>query len=276
MVDGENFIVPAQKRMKKNLTPAAMKELLVWKGCQFYNVDERRQEAILGFLNIKGEKGVLEYTKRFGPLGLYWYYAGAGAEHVPLKVFWGRSLEQIFWGNKGKAYETLVQLGITNPPIDEGEHWTVYREPAALVLDEVRRFLLYYEMLKKGEAPQRTLPAKIGFMEGKPYWVPNATTLIEYIYAWLPVLLSGGLTLRLCENEECRKYFVGKGKHCTVACKNAQNQREKRQRDTIMRRLGRGLSLEEAAAGYDMAKVRKWLDEGLIFLPAKGNYSREE
>jgi hypothetical protein len=43
-----------------------------------------------------------------------------------------------------------------------------------------------------------------------------------------------------------------------------------------MRRLGKGMSLEEAAAGYDMEKVKAWLEEGLIFLPMKSNYSKGE
>lgn len=274
-VNGENFIVPIRKKIKKSSIEEVKKDL-IWKGCQLYNVDEYRQEAVLDFLNVREEKGALEFTKKFGPLGLYWYFTGAGFENVPLRVFEG-PLEQVYWTNSGKSHEVLQKLGIEKPLMNEGgSYWLDYREPLKAVIDESKRFLLYYAMLKKNNKPKMTLPAKIEFMGEKPYWVPDTTTLIEYLYAWLPVLMANGLNLRLCENENCRKYFIGRKKHCTEACKNAQNQREKRQRETIMRRLGKGMSLEEAAAGYDMEKVKAWLEEGLIFLPMKSNYSKGE
>ena len=248
-IDEKKFIVPVQKKIR-HTSPA--------RGCQAYNVDEYRQDAILSFLNAWCEEGALEFTKKFGPLGLYFYYKKGMNEHILLKAY-TKPLEEVYWASRGELHK---KWSLDCPLMNDALDWLDYREPVEAIIDEAEIFSVYHAKLKEGKKPDlMTLPAEIGFLDGKPYWVPNATTLIEYLYAWLPVLLSRGLTIKQCENETCNKFFIGTGKlkHCPDKCKNAQNQREYRQRNRIIDLLNEGKSLEEACKDIDMAKVQAWL-----------------
>lgn len=266
-INDEKFFVAVQKKLRHS-PPTAVREDLISRGCLVYDVDDRRQEAMLDFLNARGEKEALDFTKKFGPLGLYWYYDGGRNDHIPLKAY-KKPLDDVYWGVNGDVHKILRQMGIEQPSFNNMLNWLDYREPVEAVTDEAGRFALYLSKLTREEAPNlMTLPAEVGFLDGKPYWIPQTVTLIEYLYAWLPVLLAGGLTIKQCENEKCGNYFVGRRrKHCKETCKNAQNQREKERRETIMRRLWKGVPLEEATAGYDMKKIQEWLKKGLIYLP---------
>jgi hypothetical protein len=260
-VAGEKFIYPVPTKFKGG----DLKEHILLGGGVVYQVDDVRKDLILDFLNITSVDDVMAFASKYGLLGLYWYYQRV--DNIPLRLM-NSSLEDIFGGEVSKTLIICRNVGLESPPLDI---WRYYREPAGLILREAKKYRDFAKKLLRGESPgEMAAVTHITFVGGRPYWVPDAATLIEYIYTWLPILLAEGHPLRVCENEKCSRFFVDrKSRHCSTKCKNRQNQRESRQRETIIDRLGRGMSLEEAAAGLDMEKVRKWLEKGLIYYPER-------
>lgn len=198
-----------------------VKRYLVNRGFMGYDAEPVKHDLLLALLNAKTANDALSFARRFGLLGLYWWYA-EDEERLPLA-----EVERYVAIKANSPFRFLAR-----PPLNNGALMLRYVERVGTFLREARRFQGWASELLAGRAsPNFWVRASLSFHDGKPAWIPETTTLLGYCYAVLPILLAQGWPLRRCKNERCpQPFFLGRAnrEYCSERCKWAHGKRLRR------------------------------------------------